>query len=82
MKLTVRWSTCGEPLITRVRCWKATSAKTRDKGAALAFIKEALKRHGSPDKIFTDGLRSYGATMTELGCREKQETGNVANNRV
>ena len=45
-------------------------------------MKEALKRHGSPDKIFTDGLRSYGATTTELGCREKQETGNVANNRV
>jgi putative transposase len=57
-------------------------SKTRDKAAALAFMKKALKRHGSPEKITTDGLRSYGAAMTELGCREKQETGRWANNRV
>ena len=30
--------------------------KTRDKAAALAFIKKALKRHGSPEKITTDSL--------------------------
>ncbi|UVO50216.1 DDE-type integrase/transposase/recombinase [Sphingomonas sp. SUN019] len=41
-------------------------SKTRDKAAALAFIKKALKRHGSPEKITTDGLRSYGAAMDEL----------------
>ena len=29
-----------------------------DKAAALAFIKKALKRHGSPEAITTDGLRS------------------------
>ncbi|KQT35344.1 integrase [Sphingomonas sp. Leaf412] len=57
-------------------------SKTRDKAAALAFMKKALKRHGSPEKITTDGLRSYGAAMGELGCREKQETGRWANNRV
>jgi putative transposase len=33
--------------------------KTREKKAALAFIKKALKRHGSVDTITTDGLRSY-----------------------
>ena len=49
--------------------------KTRDKGAALTFIKEALKRHGSPEAITTDGLRSYNAAMTELGNTEKQEVG-------
>ncbi len=56
--------------------------KTRDKGAALAFMKKALKRHGSPEAITTDGLRTYGAAMTELGNRDKQEIGRWANNRV
>jgi len=56
--------------------------KTRDKKAALAFMKKALKRHGSPDAITTDGLRSYGAALSELGSREKQEVGRWANNRV
>lgn len=42
-------------------------AKTRDKDAALRFIKKALKRHGPPGAIATDGLRSYGAALRELG---------------
>ena len=56
--------------------------KTRDKKAALAFIKKALKRHGNVESITTDGLRSYGAAMTELGNRDKQQIGRWANNRV
>jgi putative transposase len=56
--------------------------KTRDKEAALRFMKKALKRHGSPEVITTDGLRSYRAGMTELGCAVKQEIGHWANNRV
>ena len=56
--------------------------QTRDKKAALAFIKKALKRHGSPETITTDGLRSNGAALGELGSREKQEVGRWANNRV
>ena len=56
--------------------------RTRDKGAALQFIKKALKRHGSPEAVTTDGLRSYGAAMDELGCCERQEVGRWANNRV
>jgi putative transposase len=47
--------------------------KTGDKAAALAVMKKALKRHGSPEAITTDGLRSYSAAMTELGNAEKQE---------
>jgi putative transposase len=35
--------------------------KTRDKAAALKFIKAAMKRYGSPKAIVTDRLRSYGA---------------------
>ena len=56
--------------------------KTRDKAAALAFMKKALKRHGSPEAITTDGLRSYKAAMSELGNADKQEIGRWANNRV
>lgn len=56
--------------------------KTRDKQAALTFMKKALKRHGTPEAITTDGLRSYGAAMNELGNRGKQEIGRWANNRV
>jgi putative transposase len=58
------------------------ATKTRDKAAALAFMKRALNRHGSPEAITTDGLRSYAAAMSELGNAEKQEVGRWANNRV
>jgi putative transposase len=56
--------------------------RKRDKAAALAFMKKALKRHGKPDKIVTDGLRSYPAAMTELGNLERREMGQWLNNRV
>ena len=56
--------------------------KTRDKDAALTFMKKALKRHGSPEAITTDGLRSYGAAMKEPGNIDKREAGRWANNRV
>ena len=54
----------------------------RDKAAALAFIKRALKRHGRPRAVVTDGLRSYGAAMKEIGAQERQEVGRWLNNRV
>ena len=56
--------------------------KTRDKAAALSFMKKALKRHGSSEAITTDGLRSYKAAMDELGNAGQQEIGCWANNRV
>ncbi len=56
--------------------------KTRDKGAALAFMKKTLKRHGAPEAIVTDGLRSYRAAMVELGNEDKQEIGRWTNNRA
>ncbi|KQN82210.1 transposase [Sphingomonas sp. Leaf67] len=56
--------------------------RTRDKAAALTFMKKALKRHGAPDKITTDGLRSYRAAMNDLGNADRQEAGRWANNRV
>jgi putative transposase len=47
--------------------------KTPDKGAALTFMKKALKRHGSPEAITTDGLRSYRIAIRDLGNEEKRE---------
>jgi putative transposase len=56
--------------------------KTRDKAAALKFIKKAMKRHGQPKRVVTDGLRSYRAAMKEIGNADRQETGRWLNNRV
>ena len=56
--------------------------RTRNKAAALTFMKKSLKRHGLPEAITTDGLRSYRAAMNELGNADKQEVGRRAKNRV
>ena len=56
--------------------------KKRDKTAALAFMKKALKRHGKVEAIVTDGLRSYPAAMRELGNLDRREMGRWLNNRV
>jgi putative transposase len=56
--------------------------KSRDKAAALRFMRKTLKRHGSPEVITADGLRSYKAATTELGCAHKQEIGRWANKRA
>jgi putative transposase len=50
---------------------------TRDKEAALRFMKKALRRHGSPEVITTDGLRSYRAAMKELGNAGKARGGTL-----
>ena len=56
--------------------------KARDKAAALKFIKKAIKRHGRPRTIVTDGLRSYGAALRAIGAADLQETGRWLNNKV
>ena len=58
------------------------ATKIRDKAAALQFMKKAMRRYGKPETIVTDGLRSYGAAMDELGNRHKQEIGRWENNRA
>ena len=55
---------------------------TRDKAAALKFIKKAMKRHGRAGAIVTDGLRSYGAALTAIGATGRQEIGRWLNNRA
>jgi len=56
--------------------------KERDKAAALRFIKKAMKRHGRPQAVVTDGLRSYGAAMKEIGNADRREVGRWLNNRA
>ena len=56
--------------------------KKRDKSAALKFLKKALKNHGSPVEVVTDGLRSYPAALGELGIQDRREMGRWLNNRV
>lgn len=58
------------------------ATKTRDKAAALTFMKKLMKRHGRAKALTTDGLRSYKAAMKEIGNTDKQEVGRWANNRV
>ena len=55
---------------------------TRDKAAALAFIKKAMKRHGRLQAVVTDGLRSYGAALKVIGNADRQEVGRWPNNRA
>jgi putative transposase len=56
--------------------------KTRDRKAALKFLKKTMRRHGSPKTLATDKLRSYGAAMKVVGNADRQETGRWLNNRA
>ena len=56
--------------------------KTRDKKAALKFLKKAMRKHGRPEVIVTDKLRSYGAALKVIGAADRQETGRWMNNRA
>ena len=58
------------------------ATKTRNKAAALKFLRKMMKRHGKPKAIVTDKLRSYGAAMKEIGNADVQETGRWLNNRA
>jgi putative transposase len=56
--------------------------KTRDRKAALKFLKKSMRRHGRPETIVTDKLRSYGAALKELGRGDDREIARCANNRA
>lgn len=56
--------------------------KTRDRRAALKFLRKTLKRHGRADAIVTDRLRSYGAALRAVGAADRQDTGRWLNNRA
>ena len=56
--------------------------KTRDKKAALKFLRKAMRRYGQPEVIVTDKLRSYSAALKALGAIDRQRTGRWLNNRA
>ena len=58
------------------------ATKRRDRKAALKFLKRAIKRHGGPQAIVTDRLRSYRAAMKVIGVSDRQECGRWLNNRA
>ncbi|NDR57938.1 IS6 family transposase [Pseudoruegeria sp. M32A2M] len=56
--------------------------KTRDKKAALKFLKKTMRRYGRPEAIVSDLLRSYGAALKAIGAEQLHETGQWLNNRA
>jgi putative transposase len=56
--------------------------KTRDKKAALKFLRKAMRKHGRPEVLVTDRLRSCGAALREMGTGFQPETGRCLNNRA
>jgi putative transposase len=56
--------------------------KTRDRRAALKFLRKAMRRFGRPERIVTDRLRSYGAALKEIGAADRQVTERSLNNRI
>ncbi len=61
---------------------EAFVTKSRDRKAALRFLKKAMKRYGNPLAVVTDRLRSYRAAMKEIGIEARQATGRWLNNRA
>jgi putative transposase len=56
--------------------------KTRDRKAALKFLRKSMRRHGRPERLVTDRLRSYGAALKDLGRGDDREMGRWTNNRA
>ena len=56
--------------------------KTRNKKAALKFLKKAMRKHGRSEVIVTDLLRSYGAALKEIGAAHQQVCGRWLKNRA
>lgn len=97
MRSVSRWRWHLDEMFVRIngeRCylWRAVDhegevlesfvTKTRDKKAALKFLKKSMKRHGRPEVVVTDKLRSYAAALKEIGAADRQETGRWLNNRA
>lgn len=55
--------------------------KRRDTGAALRFLRRLLKnQHVEPQIIVTDGLRSYGAALSQHGFLDRHRPGRLRDN--
>ena len=56
--------------------------KSRNRKAALRFLRKAMKRYGRPKTIVTDKLGPYRAALRRIGNGACQETGRWLNNRA
>ena len=55
--------------------------KRRNKAAALKLLRKLLKNQGfMPETIVTDGLASYRAALTILGCVDRHKPGRLRDN--
>jgi putative transposase len=61
---------------------EAYVSKKRNRKAALKFLRKTMKRHGRPNILVTDRLRSYGAALKDLGLKDEREAGRWLNNRA
>ncbi|MBL9050676.1 MAG: IS6 family transposase [Tabrizicola sp.] len=61
---------------------ESISTKSRDRKAALKPLRKSMKRHGLPETIMTDRLRSNGAALKDLGRGDDREMGRWLNNRA
>ena len=51
-------------------------------GPYAIALKKLMKRHGRPEEIVTDKLRSYGAALNEIGAEHRRITERWENNRA
>ena len=62
---------------------EAVATKQRNTAAALKLLKKLLRRHGRPEAVVTDRLKSYGAAMPRLGLSRRHVCrGRRINNRA
>jgi putative transposase len=53
-----------------------------DRKVALKFLRKLTRKHGRAEELVTDGLRSFGAALKEIGAEDTRVTGRWENNRV
>jgi putative transposase len=56
--------------------------KSRNRKAAVKFLRKAMKRYGRPETVVTDKLGTYRAALRTIGNAACQETGRWLNNRA
>jgi putative transposase len=64
-----------------VEVLESVVTKTRDRNAALNLLKKSMKRHGRPENIVPDLLRSCGAALKDLGRGDDREMGQWLSSR-
>ena len=57
-------------------------SKSRDREAALEFLRRAMRRYSRPAMIDTDRLKSYRAAMKVIGNESRQQIKRWLNNRA